>query len=474
MPELAKQADLKGNIKMTTENNFRNDIARKYKTTKCIAGIFTVIFVCFGIKSITSAAVLSEYTSGQEAGGAGQQMYGWQEINGLKYYFLPDTGQMASGWMKIDGESYYFFPGSGWMVTGWMEISGESYYFYPDTGHLATGWMDIDGESYYFFPDSGQMVTGWMDIDGESYYFLPESGTMASGCWELDGDTYYFSPETGEMLTGWQETEMGRRYFSTESGNMLTGWQKIKGKKYYFSKDDGEPAAGLTDINGKYYLFHPDGHLANAGKVSLVPVGNQIYCADKNGKPASGWQIIGKKLYYASKTGKVKKDTTYNGITFGSSGAAKNDVNTKLKMETMKIFASITTEDMTKSQKLSACWAYVTGGKFRYTAKYPNLDIDGWQRKTAYDMLTSHTGNCYSFACVFAALAEEAGYEAYIVCGRVRGSRDRMPDGYTRHAWVRINGTYYDPEAHYAGWRRGIYGSSRYPVSHTVQKIVAF
>lgn len=51
----------------------------------------------------------------------------------------------------------------------------------------------------------------------------------------------------------------------------------------------------------------------------------------------------------------------------------------------------------------------------------------------------------------------------------ILGSRDRKADGYTRHAWVRINGKYYDPEAHFAGWRRNIYAVNRYPISYKIQ-----
>ena len=404
----------------------------------------------------------------------GQLALGWLEIDGITYYFLPQSGQMASGWMEIDGITYYFLPQSGQMASGWMEIEGITYYFLPQSGQTASGWMEIDGKSWYFLPESGQMASGWMEIDGESYYFLPESGQMALGCLELDEGICYFSPQTGEMLTGWQKTEMGMRYFSEETGWMAYGWQHIDGKWYYFDRDDGGLTTGSKKIGGEYYLFNEKGQLAKSKKTSLVHAGNQIYCADKSGKAASGWQMIGKKLYFASKTGKVKKNTVYRGITFGSSGAAKNNLNTRLKISAMKTFASITQKNMTKGQKLAACWSYVAEGGFRYAAKYPDLNTDGWQRKTAYDMLSTRSGNCYSFACAFAALAEEAGYQPYIICGRVRGSRDRMPDGYTRHAWVRINGKYYDPEAQYAGWRRGIYASTAYPVSHMVQNIVAF
>lgn len=126
---------------------------------------------------------------------------------------------------------------------------------------------------------------------------------------------------------------------------------------------------------------------------------------------------------YAAKTGALKKNTTYQGISFQGNGAARDDFQTRLKIKIMQTAALIMNDGMSKSQKLRACWSYLAGGGFSYAVKYPNFSVSGWQRRTAYDMLSTHTGNCYGFACAFAALAEEAGYQPYIVCGRVRGSR---------------------------------------------------
>ena len=336
------------------------------------------------------------------------------------------------------------------------------------------GWQEYDGQKYYYHPKTGEMAAGWQVIDGNTYYFDPASREMAAGWLELDGEYYYFEPDTGEMCTGWHETEAGRRYFVKKTGRMASGWLKISGKKYYFSPEDGEPLTGAQEIGGKHYIFNSKGQLAQSDGISLVAAGGRYYCADKNGHAASGWHLIKGKLYYASKTGKAKTSTTYQGIAFGSRGAAKNSITARSKIKAMQVFASITNENMTKSQKLAACWDYIISGSFRYAAKYPNLQSSGWQRKTAYEMLTSHSGNCYSFACAFAALASEAGYQPYVICGRVRGSRDRAADGYTRHAWVQINGLHYDPEAQYAGWHRGIFQSSRYPAAHTIQMTTAY
>ena len=58
--------------------------------------------------------------------------------------------------------------------------------------------------------------------------------------------------------------------------------------------------------------------------------------------------------------------------------------------------------------------------------------------------------------------------------GRVSGRRDHASDGMTRHSWVQIGGKNYDPEGQFAGWARGIYGSSGYRVRHSIQRKVVF
>ena len=221
------------------------------------------------------------------------------------------------------------------------------------------GWQEYDGQKYYYHPKTGEMAAGWQVIDGNTYYFDPASREMAAGWLELDGEYYYFEPDTGEMCTGWHETEAGRRYFVKKTGRMASGWLKISGKKYYFSPEDGEPLTGAQEIGGKHYIFNSKGQLAQSDGISLVAAGGRYYCADKNGHAASGWHLIKGKLYYASKTGKAKTSTTYQGIAFGSRGAAKNSITARSKIKAMQVFVSITNENMTKSQKLAACWDYM-------------------------------------------------------------------------------------------------------------------
>jgi glucan-binding YG repeat protein len=378
---------------------------------------------------------------------------GWQEIENKKYYFLPETGEMA---------------------TGWQEIESKKYYFLPETGEMATGWQEIESKKYYFLPETGEMVTGWQEIDERKYYFSFETGVMLQGRQEIDGKAYFFDENGILCVSGWAGTDDKTYYCGGEDGCLVTGWKKIDGCKYYFLPEDNYMATGLYKIKNCYYIFHSNGKLAKSDSITIVTAGDKVYCAGPDGKASGGWQIKKGKLYYANKKGIVKTDTKYQGITFTGTGEAKSNINSKLKIMLIRKVNSLTNRKMSKKEKLKTCWDYITGGKFRYASKYPDLSLPGWQIKTAYDMLSTHTGNCYSYACAFAALASEAGYKPYIICGRVHGSRDRAADGYTRHAWIKINSRYYDPEAHYAKWLKGVYAKSRYPAAHKITKIVAY
>ena len=396
-----------------------------------------------------------------------------QETEGKKYYFSSETGEMLTGIQEIEDKKYYFSEETGEMLAGIQEIESKKYYFFEKTGEMLAGIQEIEGEKYYFSEEVGIMLFGWQEISGGKYYFSLENGNMVYGKKKIGRKTYFFSKKGILQTNGWVN-DKNNTYYSGKDGVLCSGWKTIKNKKYYFSPVNNKMLKGLQEIKGKIYIFKNNGCLASSNKVTLVNNGKNIYCVKPDGRAASGWQVINNTLYYVSEKGKVKRNKLYQGIILTKTGAAKKDFNTKLKIMVMKIMRSITNEKMSKDQKLRKCWDYISGGTFRYASKYPNLKIHGWQKRTAYNMFSTHTGNCYSYACAFAALAEESGYKPYIVCGRVHGSRDHASDGFTRHAWVRINGRNYDPEGQYAGWLRGIYAKNVYPAAHKVQKVVVY
>lgn len=70
----------------------------------------------------------------------GKVLYGWQEIDGEKYFFN-DDGTLKTGWVK-DGDNWRYYLGNE-LFKGWREIEGKNYYF-NDDGYLAKS-TTIDG-----------------------------------------------------------------------------------------------------------------------------------------------------------------------------------------------------------------------------------------------------------------------------------------------------------------------------------------
>ncbi|MCD7767135.1 MAG: hypothetical protein LUH53_11600 [Lachnospiraceae bacterium] len=321
----------------------------------------------------------------------------------------------------------------------------------------STGTLVKESDGYYYYYVDGVRQTGWQTVtkDGveNTYYFFGTAETQPVG-----------SAAVGLQLIG------SYRYYFSSTGVMQTGWKTISGKKYYFYKTStsakyGRAAVGLVKIGSYRYYFSSAG-VMQTGKKNI---NGSLYYFKSNGRARTGWFTVGSKLYYGNSNGKLKKNTTYQSVTFTKNGYAKSNTASKLKIKCMKIVSSITTSSMTKAQKLKACWNYMTNrSRWSYRTIYLSSYSSGWQRTVAYNMLTSGSGNCYSFACAFAALAHEVGYTPYVVVGRVSGTRDGASDGLTRHCWVKINGLYYDPEAYFAGWWTGCYGVSTYSIRHTI------
>lgn len=268
--------------------------------------------------------------------------------------------------------------------------------------------------------------------------------------------------------------EGGKYYYYVKGKKVKSKWinNKADGKRYYFSSK-GYAVTYSAKIDKKLYVFNTKGQLIRPKKSSIVKVGKNSYYVNTKGIASTGWLKISNNLYYADSKGRFYKNKKYQGVIFTSSGAAKKNDAAQLKLKTMTLVPQITKGCKTKSQKLQKCWNYVVGN-VRYFSYYPNINKLGWQKSTALYTLGNLRGNCYGYACAFAALASEVGYDPYVICGRVSGNRDGAPDGLTRHCWVKIDGRYYDPEAHAKGWMRNVYGSYGYNITHTIQKTLNF
>lgn len=261
-------------------------------------------------------------------------------------------------------------------------------------------------------------------------------------------------------------------FYNSKGEKLINKWKTIDGERYYFGYK-GRAVVGGKIIGNNVYVFNEKGRLCHPKTKRVLTVGSNKYYVDPKGRATTKWFVVGDRLYYADPKGRLYlNDRSREGITFTKYGYANKNTASDLKIQVMSIISRITNDSMTKEQKLRAAWNYVIS-HMSYYSRYPSGNA-GWHRELAYLALKSGIGNCYGYACAFAALAREIGYDPYLYCGRVPGSRDGASDGYTRHCWVVINGCHYDPEGQALGWLKGVYGYGYYPCSYKLQYTVRF
>ncbi len=162
-------------------------------------------------------------------------------------------------------------------------------------------------------------------------------------------------------------------------------WKRYEGYKHYFG-EDGYACIGGSKIGNKVYVFDENGHLLEnqMGKMRIVL--NKKYCiASDNGQPKTGYFIYHNDLYYADSKGRCYQNRIREDgqLYFTSSGKARKDTNALLKMRVMNLVSRLTTPEMSKNQKLHACWEYIVDDAgFQYGGSDPDLKKqDGAERQ---------------------------------------------------------------------------------------------
>ena len=271
--------------------------------------------------------------------------------------------------------------------------------------------------------------------------------------------------KTSDILENGLNIEENRKVYYEKGTRIKNRWKNWSGSRYYFGAD-GYAYTGSHKIGKKVYVFDEQGRLLKNRKNKLVTVYGKKYCmATKAGNPRTGYFVYRNNLYYADSLGSCyqNRSTQKGKFYFTDKGTARKNTDVQLKIQTMQIVSKITKSNMSRGQKLRACWKYaVDRSRFSYGGSDPNLKKKGWYRETALAMLKTKRGNCYSFACAFAALAREVGYKNI-----------KIKVGYD-HCWVTINGKHYDPQTQWSGWIPGVYGLKAHPTGPYVKKTYDF
>ena len=246
-----------------------------------------------------------------------------------------------------------------------------------------------------------------------------------------------------------------------QSGKWFYKNKKVKGKKVRvrtaYQYKDGTFPVGATKIGKQYYYFEGTvGKLACSSKKQRILVSDGLkFDVTSSGTIQKGWQVVRGKLYYFGGSNRsAVTNKKVDGIILTEEGYAKQNLDSSLKKEAILLLDSITNRNAPKQTQLKAVYRYMTSKKnLSYQTKNPNVKDKNWVKKSAYNMLTTHSGSCSGFAAMFTVMAHEIGYKnTYVYYGRIHGSRDGAPDGFTRHAVSYIDGYIYDTEGDFAGW----------------------
>ena len=254
---------------------------------------------------------------------------GWQEEDGVWYYYDNDGNRVEDEWKKSgnnwywldseeggamatdklvddDGDIYYV-DANGVMVTNtWVKVVNEDqddddlaeyrYYYMQGSGKAYTApdtssvrFRTIDGKRYAF-DDDGKMLYGWVSEDGDMQN--EEDG------W-VDSMYYLGSWEDGAMKTGWQKVtvyddgkddDMDYWFYFKSNGKKEKAdpvkdektikEKKVNGKRYGFDERgvmtyqwtiaSGTEATGATSSDWKYFNSPEDGARVTKGWFKVV------------------------------------------------------------------------------------------------------------------------------------------------------------------------------------------------------------
>ena len=428
-----------------------------FEDGSAVSGIFrttdnkTVIFAAYGTVE-NGFTVLNGNTYYCENGFA---VTGAKTINSVLHYFDND-GKGATGEYTVSGKKIYFE--NGVSFTGYKTVNGKSLYYV--NGQPANGKYTVNGVTHLF--ENGVSFTGYKTVNGKNLYYI--NGQPANGKYTVNGVTYVF--ENGVSFTGYKTVNGKNIYYVNgqpangkytvngvthlfENGVRFTGYKTVNGKNIYYV--NGQPANGKYTVSGVTHVFENGvsftGYKTVNGKKvyyangiiahGLTKISSDTYYFS-NGVMLQGWQMINNEYYHFDRaTGKLRKNTTVDGIKVDANGKAQKTAYNTEKIKTFikarNIMLRETNTTDTVAQKKEKCFRWVMSCPYKQYRKVgASMKYSGWEMKFANDIFDNGKGCCGSTSAAFAFLAVECGSKNVYFCD------DGVSTG--GHAWVIMDG----------------------------------
>lgn len=279
---------------------------------------------------------------------------GWAtDENGDKHYYV--DGKESSGFVDIDGLTYYFYPETGILNTETRIKIGANYYnFFGANAKVKgvdksysykVGWvLDVGGIRRYYPEGSYWFLTGFQAVGDNRYFFDSKSGALyvpsGNGLdgfgWVLQGGVYYaLDPADGKYVVGFVEDKNGNTVhlikYSAKAGVSKGILTMSDGSVYYCDATTGvilkngvkDFAAGVkvtkVGTNGQLVSSYTTTALnayatitfGESGKATLIQglFDSYYYMEDGNKVTVTDFYTHKDKTFRVKNTGKV--DTYY-------------------------------------------------------------------------------------------------------------------------------------------------------------------
>ena len=154
--------------------------------------------------------------------------FGWEEENGVKYWYENGVRQGTDG----RGKEIYDPSSDAWYwldsVQGGAMTTNKDVYQESSAGIFAE---NRDGTGKWVrYDENGHMVKGWQTNENGTYYFDLVYGTMAKGYCEIDGQLYFFDFHTGiGDMRDWEDAD---------------GWVVMGDVKYWYENGVRQGTSG--------------------------------------------------------------------------------------------------------------------------------------------------------------------------------------------------------------------------------------
>lgn len=423
-----------------TQDNYFVDTTAKSGTSytytvRCVSADHKNFTSYFDKKGVTGKYIATPQITKVENTENGAKVY-WDKVDGISKYRLFYKRTDGNGWKTIanttdtsythaplnDGDTYTY------TVRG-LDSKGNYISSYNSTGTFNEFIAPPQIDSVEKIDET--MLLRWDSVKAASGYRVYRKVFTQS--WEGIGNT-----DLNEFVDENAPTEVPYTY------TIRCIDENEEPISYYVSYDkyfvNGELADGQIIYNGASYYF-VDGHL----RQGYVTINDKTYYYDAEGNVMKNGIVGSEKegYCYANDQGvidySVRKAVTDKGADWNVIEGKAYKVKTEADRTLFRAFKEVDKalsgkKNLTKAQKLRACFDYVKDAYIEKNPRIPHYNGMDWPIIYANDMFVRGTGNCFSYGACFAYMAKALGYEEVYACHS------------GGHGWAEVDGLVYDPE----------------------------